>query len=85
MKVSLKNEQLFFESLKSVRMHGQLIENGANEFIVWFKDRSLEADAFARFTLNENNQVIGLKMDRYTNDIDASFDYIDLNFIRILK
>lgn len=84
-KVSLKNEQLFFESLKSVRMHGQLIENGANEFIVWFKDRSLEADAFARFTLNENNQVIGLKMDRYTNDIDASFDYIDLNFIRILK
>lgn len=82
-KISLKNEQLYFESLKSVRMHGQLIENEANEFIVWFKDRSLEADAFARFTLSENNQVVGLKMDRYSDNIDASFDYIDLSFIRI--
>jgi len=82
-KISLKNEQLYFESLKSIRMHGQLIEKSANEFIVWYDDRSLEADAFARFTVSKGKQVIGLKMDRYSDDVDASFDYIDLNFTRI--
>lgn len=65
-------------------MHGHMIENEGNEFIVWYDDRSLEADAFARFTV-ENNQVVGLTMDRLSDDIDASFDYIDLNFTRITE
>jgi CubicO group peptidase (beta-lactamase class C family) len=84
-KVSLKNKQLHFASLKSTRMHGPLIEHENNEFIVWYDDRSLEADAFAEFILDENNQVIGLKMDRYSENVDASFDYIDLNFTRITE
>ncbi|GAA5134537.1 serine hydrolase [Thalassotalea piscium] len=82
--ISIKNKQLYFESLKSTRMHGHMIENEGNEFIVWYDDRSLEADAFARFTV-ENNQVVGLTMDRLSDDIDASFDYIDLNFTRITE
>ena len=84
-KISLKNKQLYFASLKSTRMHGPLIEHKNNEFIVWYNDRSLEADAFAEFVLDENNKVIGLKMDRYSEDVDASFDYIDLNFTRITE
>ena len=84
-KISMKNKQLYFESLKSIRMHGQLIENENNEFIVWYDDRSLEADAFAQFIIDGNNNVVGLKMDRYSDDVDASFDYIDLNFTRISK
>jgi len=82
-RISLKNDQLYFESLKSTRMHGQMIENEGNEFIVWYSDRSLEADAYARFIVDKKHKVIGLKMDRYSDDVDASFDYIDLNFIRI--
>ena len=60
-----------------------MIENQDNEFIVWYDDRSLEADAFARFIVDENNNVISLKMDRYSDDVDASFDYVDLNFTRL--
>lgn len=82
-KISLKNKQLYFQSLKSTRMKGQMIENQDNEFIVWYDDRSLEADAFARFIVDENNNVISLKMDRYSDDVDASFDYVDLNFTRL--
>ena len=84
-KISLKNDQLYFESLKSLKMHGPLIENNHNEFIVWYEDRSLEADAFARFVIDKDNKVVGLTMDRYSDDVDASFDYIDLNFTRISK
>ncbi|GHE98606.1 serine hydrolase [Thalassotalea profundi] len=82
-KVSIKNKQLHFQSLKSKKLIGEMIEREAHDFIVWYDDRSLEGDAIARFTTDENNKVIGLLMEPLNDDTDASFDYDDLNFTRI--
>ncbi|MCF2947809.1 serine hydrolase [Paraglaciecola aquimarina] len=82
-KVSLKNGQLRFQSLKSKKLLGDMLEHQGHEFVVWYDDRSLEGDAIARFNTDEKGNVIGLMMERLHDDIDASFDYDDLNFSRI--
>lgn len=84
-KISLNNNQLRFESLKSKKLLGDMIEGKAHEFIVWYDDRSLEGDAIASFVIDENNNVIGLTMEPLSDDTDASFDYNDLNFTKVSK
>lgn len=82
-KVSLENKQLQFQSLKSKKLVGEMLEYKEHQFIVWYDDRSLEGDAIASFVTDKNGNVTGLMMERLNDDIDASFDYDDLNFSRI--
>ncbi|WP_286233948.1 serine hydrolase [Thalassotalea sediminis] len=84
-KISLENEQLKFQSLKSKKLVGEMLEHKDHQFIVWYDDRSLEGDAMARFVIDSNGKVTGLMMERLHNNIDASFDYDDLNFRRITE
>ncbi|OKY25187.1 serine hydrolase [Thalassotalea sp. PP2-459] len=84
-KISLVNEQLSFQSLKSKKLVGEMLEYKEHQFIVWYNDRSLEGDAIARFVIDKNGKVTGLMMERLNDDIDASFDYDDLNFSRITE
>ncbi|MGB1198392.1 MAG: serine hydrolase [Thalassotalea sp.] len=83
--ISLKDKQLHFQSVKSKKLRGEMIESKAHEFIVWYDDRSLEGDAIASFIIDENNDVIGLTMAPLSDDTDASFDYNDLSFTRLIK
>ena len=83
--ISLKDKQLHFQSVKSKKLRGEMIESKAHEFIVWYDDRSLEGDAIASFVIDENDNVVGLTMAPLSDDTDASFDYNDLNFTRFIK
>lgn len=82
-KISLENGQLNFQSLKSKKLVGEMLEHQEHAFIVWYDDRSLEGDAIARFITDQNQQVVGMTMEPLSEDTDASFDYQDLNFIRL--
>jgi hypothetical protein len=43
----------------------------------------MNADAFAIFSLDQEGKAIGLKMKGISPNIDFSFDFQDLNFVRV--
>ena len=47
-------------------------------FIVRWRDRSLNADAFATFALDEDGGIRGLRMKPISPRTDFSFDFQDL-------
>jgi hypothetical protein len=49
-----------------------------------WKDRSLEADAFATFALGTDGRPVGMSMAAISSLTDFSFDFQDLDF-KLLK
>lgn len=76
------DSKLFFNSLKSPSMHGEMLYYKANTFVVKWHDRSMKADAYVMFNLNENGKAIGFKMKAISPETDFSFDFQDLDFYR---
>jgi len=72
-------------SRKSPKLDGVLIPLRDNMFAVYWHDRSLEGDAFIHFELDPDNRVTGARMARMYPDQDTSFNYQDLNFMKIDK
>ncbi|MEI6895412.1 MAG: serine hydrolase [Colwellia sp.] len=83
--ISIIDEQLYFQSLKSIRMKGKMTVKGQEHFLVRWDDRTLEADAVVNFNLDSSNNAQGFTMEPNSSTVDASFDYIDLIFTRIIK
>jgi len=81
-KISNKDGKLYFQSVRSPLMHGQMIFYKANTFIVKWADRSMNADAFAMFSLDENGKAFAFKMKAISPTTDFSFDFHDLDFSR---
>ena len=52
-----------------------------NTFIVKWYDRSLDADAFVNFSLDNEGKPNGFKMAAISPLTDFSFDFQDLDFI----
>jgi hypothetical protein len=63
-------------------MRGEMIFYTGNTFIVRWDDRSLDADAFAVFSLDRSGRPAGFKMEAISPLTDFSFDFHDLNLIR---
>lgn len=74
--------KLFFSSIKSPSMHGEMFFYKANTFVVKWHDRSMKADAYVMFNLDENAKTIGFKMKAISPETDFSFDFQDLDFYR---
>ena len=74
--------KLRFKSVKSPKMRGEMIYYTGNTFIVKWDDRSLDADAFAVFSLDRNGRPAGITMEAISPLTDFSFDFHDLNLIR---
>ncbi|MEO1245447.1 MAG: serine hydrolase [Pseudomonadota bacterium] len=77
--------QLWFASVKSPRMRGELWPWEGNTFVVRWADRSLQADAFVHFDIDTAGVIDGMTMEPVSAETDWSFNYGDLNFERIAR
>ena len=81
--VSEKNGKLWFESKRSFLLSGEMFPYKGNTYVVKWTDRSMDADAFAMFTLDSEGKANGLKMEAISPLTDFSFDFQDLDFVRV--
>lgn len=81
--INQKNDKLYFAAKNSPKLRGQMTFYKANTFIVKWEDRSLDADAFVIFGLNQEGEANGFAMSAISPMTDFSFDFQDLNFKRI--
>jgi hypothetical protein len=61
-------------------LSGPLVPAGLNLFIVHWKDRSLDADAYVRFSTDYSGKVAGFTMQAVSATTDFSYDFQDLDF-----
>ena len=54
-----------------------------NLFVVHWRERSLNADAYVRFSEGFDGQVTGFTMEAVSESTDFSFDFQDLDFHRV--
>ncbi|MCW3093532.1 MAG: beta-lactamase [Ferruginibacter sp.] len=83
--ISVKNGKLWFDSKRSYFLTGQIFPYKGNNFIVKWVERSLDADAFLKFDLDNNGRASHIKMNAISPLTDFSFDFQDLDFIRMEK
>lgn len=77
-----KDNNLYFKSLRSPKLHGEMKFYQANTFAIAWEYDNLDCDAFALFNL-ENGKAISISMKGISPDIDFSFDFHDLDLKRI--
>lgn len=83
--VFMNGEKLWFKSYRSPKLNGQMKYYNANTFAISWEYRGFDADAFALFTLDENGKSQSIKMKGISPNIDFSFDFQDLDLVRILE
>lgn len=81
--VSLKDGKLWFASVRSPKLTGQMFYYKGNTFAVKWNYQAMPCDAFATFTLDEESKAIGIKMKGISPNIDFSFDFQDLDLRRV--
>ncbi len=83
--ISEKNGKLWFDSKRSYLLTGEMFPYKGNTFIVKWTDRSMDADAYVKFDLDNNGKPNRIKMNAISPLTDFSFDFHDLDFIRVEK
>jgi len=81
--ISKNNGTLHFRSVRSKRLAGKMIAYQPDQFIVRWDDRSLEADAYVKYSSDYNGVPISFTMKAISPLTDFSFDFHDLNLKRI--
>ncbi|MGC4102986.1 serine hydrolase [Ferruginibacter sp.] len=81
--ISVKNGQPWFESKMSPKLNGILLPYKGNTFVAKWGDRSMDADAYVKFDLDENGKASGFKMAAISPLTDFSFDFQDLDLKRV--
>lgn len=80
--ISKKDNKLFFSSLRSPRISGEMFYYKGNTFLAKWADRSLDADAFIMFGLDYEGTPSTIRMNPISPLTDFSYDFQDLNFKR---
>jgi CubicO group peptidase (beta-lactamase class C family) len=70
---------------KTPDLTGELEHFQHDTFIVRWKDRHFNADAYVTFALNPDGSIERMKMAPVSSEIDFSFDFEDLNFTPVKK
>ena len=83
--ITVTNEELHFRSIRSERLKGRMVPYKPNLFIVRWDDRTLDADAYVKFTTNYDGEPTGITMKAISFLTDFSFDFHDLNFTRVVE
>lgn len=78
-----KDKKLWFKSLRSPKLEGEMKFYKANTFAVAWKYQDMDCDAFVSFQLDENGKGTSVSMKGISPAIDFSFDFQDLDLIRI--
>lgn len=81
--IFLKDNQLWFKSLRSPKLNGQMQFYKANTFAIKWEYQDMNCDAFAIFSLDEEGKAQAIKMKGISPNIDFSFDFQDLDLQRI--
>lgn len=77
-----KSGKLWFQSVNSPKLGGEMLFYKANTFVVKWMERSMDADAYAIFSLGKDGKATGLKMEAISPFTDFSYDFQDLDFSR---
>ena len=80
--ISVKNGKPWFDSKRSPKLTGELLPYKGNSFIVKWRDRSMNADAYVLFSLDERGLATGIRMKPVSPLTDFSYDFQDLDFSR---
>jgi hypothetical protein len=80
--ISIKNGKPWFDSKRSPRLTGELLPYKGNTFVVKWVDRSMDADAFVSFNLDQEGKPSGFTMRAISPLTDFSYDFHDLEFHR---
>ena len=75
--------QLWLRAVRSPRLLGQLLPYRGSTYAVRWKARSLNADAFAAFSLDEQGRATSIKMKPISAATDFSYDFQDLDLQRV--
>lgn len=78
--ISEVNGKMHFQAKNSPKLRGDMTYYQGNTFIVKWYDRSLDADAFVNFSLDNNARADGFKIAAISPLTDFSFDFQDLDF-----
>ncbi|MBF9239715.1 serine hydrolase [Hymenobacter sp. BT683] len=79
----MQGNQLWLKSVRAPRLVGQVLPYRGSTFVVRWKARSFNADAFAAFTLDEMGQASSIKMKPISELTDFSYDFQDLDLKRV--
>ena len=77
-----QGDQLWLRAKRAPRLVGQLLPYRGSTYVVRWKARSLNADAFAAFTLDEAGRAASIKMKPISPATDFSYDFQDLDLRR---
>jgi hypothetical protein len=80
--ITLKSGQLRFDAKRSPKLTGEMLYYRGNTFVVKWDDRSMDADAFVLFSLDEKGKPVGMRMKAISPMTDFSYDFQDLEFVR---
>lgn len=80
--ISMKNGKPWFDAKRSPKLTGELMPYKGNTLVVKWTDRSMDADAFLSFRLDEEGKASGFTMRAISPLTDFSYDFHDLDFRR---
>jgi CubicO group peptidase (beta-lactamase class C family) len=81
--VSVRDGKWWFASKRSPRLQGEMFFLRGNTFVVKWTDRSMDADAYINFRLDETGKATGASMKAISPLTDFSYDFHDLDLIRM--
>jgi len=81
--ISQKDGKTWFTAKRSPKLTGEVLPYKANTFVIKWNIRSMDADAFATFSLDEEGKPIGIKMKPVSPATDFSYDFQDLDFHKV--
>ena len=79
----MNGNKLWMKSHKSPKLNGEMFFYNANTFAIKWEYQDMNADAFAMFSLDQEGKAQSIKMKGISPNIDFSFDFHDLDLIRV--
>jgi CubicO group peptidase (beta-lactamase class C family) len=80
--ISVQNGKPWFASKRSPKLSGEMVPYKGNSFIVKWTTRSMNADAYVIFSLDERGRASGMRLKPVSPLTDFSYDFQDLDFRR---
>ncbi len=84
-KITLKENQLWFTSMRSPKLNGKMFFYKANTFAIKWDYQDMNCDAFATFVLDEEGNANSIRMKGISPNIDFSFDFHDLDLKKVVN
>ena len=81
--VEFEADTLKIDMTRSKALTGELIRLNGERFLAKWADRTLNADAYVVFELSADGSVSGMKMSAVSPYTDFSFDFHDLDLVRL--